>query len=273
MPFSADSTGQRHRGPSNIQLAWELPRVLFEASRLGFSWPLLLQQAPRGDGHPVMVLPGFLGGDDSTLILRRFLTRLGYVALPWLHGRNTGNPHLLEGAIRRFYRAHHASGEKISLVGQSLGGIYARQIAREFPDAVRCVITLGSPFAARDDENTANPMVQQLYESLSGHTAEEMRARMGSHDPQAPLGLPSTAVYSRTDGVASWHSCMEREGALAENVEVRASHTGMAVNPDVLNVVADRLAQDPGNWRKFDRRQGCRSWVYPKPTAVDAPGG
>ena len=264
--MAIDPANPRRRGPSRTNLAWELPRLFLEISRLGFSWPLLLQKAARGDGHPVMVLPGFLGGDDSTLILRRFLTRLGYVSLPWLHGRNTGNPDLLDGAILRFYRAHHASGEKISLIGQSLGGIYAREIARKFPDAVRCVITLGSPFAAQDDAHTAIPMVTRLFESLSGHTAEEMRQRMRDHDdPRAPLGMPSTAIYSRTDGVAYWRACMDRESELAENVEVRASHTGMAMNPDILHVIADRLAQDPDDWHRFDRSFGCRPWVYPEP--------
>ena len=259
----------QRRAPSSSSLIWELPRVLSEVSRLGFSWPILLRQAPPGDGHPVMVLPGFLGGDDSTLILRQFLTRLGYATLPWLHGRNVGNPHQFDGALLRFYRAHQKSGEKISLIGQSLGGIYAREISRRLPNAVRCVITLGSPFAGGDDEHTANPLVRQMFERLSGHTAAEMRQRMFDHDdPRAPLGLPSTAIYSKTDGVAAWLSCVDRESELAENVEVRASHTGMAMNPDVLHVVADRLAQDPSDWRRFDRTQGCRYWIYPEPSSA-----
>ena len=87
-------------------------------------------------------------------------------------------------------------------------------------------------------------------------------------DPRAPLGLPSTAIYSKTDGVAAWLSCVDRESELAENVEVRASHTGMAMNPDVLHVVADRLAQDPSDWRRFDRTQGCRYWIYPEPSSA-----
>ena len=102
----------QRRAPSSSSLIWELPRVLSEVSRLGFSWPILLRQAPPGDGHPVMVLPGFLGGDDSTLILRQFLTRLGYATLPWLHGRNVGNPHQFDGALLRFYRAHQKSGRE-----------------------------------------------------------------------------------------------------------------------------------------------------------------
>lgn len=210
-----------------------------------------------------------MGGDDSTLILRRFLTRLGYVALPWLHGRNIGNPHQFDGALMRFYRTHHKYGEKISLVGQSLGGIYAREIARHFPDAVRCVITLGSPFAGGDDEHTAVPVVRWLFELVSGHSTNELRRRMRSRDdPRAPLGVPSTAIYSRTDGVAAWLSCVDRESELAENIEVRASHTGMAMNSDVLHVIADRLAQAPGNWHRFDRAKGCRAWVYPEPVKV-----
>ena len=216
-----------------------------------------------------MVLPGFLGGDDSTMILRQFLTRLGYVTLPWLHGRNVGNPHQFFGALTRFYRAHLKSGDKISLLGQSLGGIYAREIARRLPHAVRCVITLGSPFAGGDDEHTANPLVRKLFEQLAGHTAEEMRGLMLDHDdPRAPLGMPSTAVYSKTDGVAAWLACVDRESELAENVEVRASHVGMAVNPDVLHVIADRLAQDPNNWQRFERTKGCRSWIYPEPASA-----
>ena len=266
MTFTRARFNTERRAPSSASLMWELPRVLLETSRLGLTWPLLLQQAPRGDGHAVMVLPGFMGGDDSTLVLRRFLTSLGYVALPWLHGRNVGNPHQFDGALMRFYRAHHKSGEKISIIGQSLGGIYAREIARHFPYAVRSVITLGSPFAGSDDEHTAVPMVRRLFELVSGHQTSEMRKRMFDRDnPRAPLGLPSTAIYSKTDAIAAWLACVDQESELAENVEVRASHTGMAVNPDVLHVIADRLAQDPDNWQRFDRNQGCRSWIYPEP--------
>ncbi len=258
----------RQSGPSLTSFAWEFPRLFFEASRLSLSWPLLLQQATPTDGHPVMVLPGFLMGDDSTFVLRRFLSRLGHQALPWLHGRNTGRPEQVEGAALRFYRAYRTSGEKISLVGQSLGGIYARQIARRFPDAVRCVITLGSPFAAEDVEHAALSIIPKLYKAMTGHSAEEMRKRlMGDEDPRTPLGVPSTAIYSKTDGVAAWEACVDGEGELVENIEVRASHTGMAINPDVFHVVADRLAQDPDNWQPFDGSQGCRSWFYPNPSS------
>lgn len=247
-----------------MDFAAELPRVMFEMARLSMSWGAMLYLGARGDGHPVMVLPGFTAGDESTLILRRFLTRLGYLSLPWLQGQNTGEPELLEGAMRRVYRAHLAYGEKISIVGQSLGGIYAREIAREFPQAVRCVVTLGSPFAA-EDESSTNPFVQRLFESMSGQTVDDMRERLHGTDPRAPLEMPATAIYSKNDGVAAWHTCLQRESEISENVEVVGSHSGMAMNPDVLHVVADRLSQDPSNWTRFDGRRGCGSFVYPKP--------
>ena len=254
----------RNSGPSFVDSIGEMPRVMFEMSMLSWAWRLLVSNAPRGDGHPVMVLPGFSAGDESTLMLRRFLTRLGYTVLPWLQGQNTGRPELLEGAARRFYRAHQAYGVPISLVGQSLGGVFSREIARQFPDAVRTVITLGSPFAATGSEST-NPFVAQLFEMMSGLSVEEMRERMPPVDPQAPLPMPTTAIYSRRDGVVAWRTCIELESENSENVRVCGSHSGMALNPDVLHVVADRLAQDPDEWQPFDRTRGSRRWIYPEP--------
>ncbi len=211
----------------------------------------------------MLVLPGFLGGDESTFVLRRFLTRLGYEALPWLRGRNTGRPKLLDETVRRLLRAHHAGGAKVSIVGQSLGGIFARQIARRHPDAVRCVITLGSPFAA-EDEDAAVPLVRNLFTMVAGRSAETMREQMvANDDPEVPLEVSSTAIYSKSDGVAAWRACLQRNSDRAENIEVRASHSGMAVNPDVLFAIADRLAQDPEDWHRFDRTQGLRPWIYP----------
>ncbi|MCP5178623.1 MAG: alpha/beta hydrolase [Pseudomonadales bacterium] len=260
-------TRQASSGPALLDSLFELPRTLLETAFLGVSWSALRSNAPRGDGHPVMVLPGFMGGDESTLLLRRFLTSLGYKVLPWLQGRNLGRPELLEGAMRRFYRAHQAYETPISLVGQSLGGVFSREIARQFPQATRCVITLGSPFGATEHGNT-NTFVARLFEEMSGLSVEEMRARFGQGDPREPLGLPTTAIYSRRDGVVAWQTCIERDAELSESIEVVGSHTGMAVAPDVLHVVADRLAEDPASWRKFDRRKGLRCLVYPVPTSA-----
>ena len=251
-------------GPNWLDSMLELPRTLAETAALSIAWPMLRQLAPAGDGHPVMVLPGFLGGDDSTLALRRFLTRLGYVPLPWLEGRNTGRPEQLHAAARRFYRLKRSTDRKISLVGQSLGGIYAREIAREFPEAVRCVVTLGSPFGATGDEQT-NPMVAQLFERLSGLEIEDVQERLGGIDPRTPLGLPSTAVYTKSDGVVAWQTCLEQVTPLNENIEVYGSHSGMAANPQVLHVIADRLAQPLDGWRKFESARAGGTCLFPEP--------
>jgi pimeloyl-ACP methyl ester carboxylesterase len=249
-------------GPRRVDSLTELPRTMFEVSNLALSWQLLVHQAPIGDKHPVMVLPGFGGDDNSTLPLRRFLIQLGYKALPWLQGLNTGNPKKLEGAMRRFYRMQHSMGTKISLVGQSLGGVFARRIAHQFPEAVRCVVTLGSPFAATES-GTTNPAVEKLFKKLSGLTVEELRAQAPDSSTQEPLPMPSTAVFSKEDGVVAWQTCIEAENEISENIRILGSHSGMAMNPNVLRIVADRLAQDPNNWQPFDTRSGCRSLLYP----------
>ncbi len=249
--------------PSLFDSITELPRVMFEAGRLGMSWPTLLSCAPKGDGHAVMVLPGFMGGDESTLLLRRFLTQLGYKALPWLQGTNSGDPRLLDSVMKRFYRTHQVYGEQISLVGQSLGGVFSREIARQFPDAVRCVVTLGSPFMA-DSGASTSPMVEKLFEQMSGLTVEDMRDRLPNPEMQTePLGMPCTAIYSKEDGVVHWRTCVEPDSPTTENIRVLGSHTGMAMNPDVLRVVADRLSQDPNDWNRFDTKSGLRSFIYP----------
>lgn len=259
----------RSQPPPFLYLAAELPRLLGEAASLPVAWSALMANAPKGDGHPVLVLPGFLGGDGSTLLLRRFLTRVGYDVLPWLLGNNRGAPSQLLSLMRRFYRLTQTYDEPISIVGQSLGGVYAREIAREFPHAVRFVITLGSPFGATS-LRTISPVVARLFESMSGVTVEQMRTEMGQQDASAPPPVPVSALYSRTDGVVSWRACMERESERTENIEVVGSHSGMAMHPAVLHVVADRLAQRLSNWTKFDRRCGLRPFVFPNPTPPPA---
>lgn len=245
-----------NRRPSPLYSAVEMPRVLLEMVALSVTWPALYSQAKRGTGQPVIVLPGFLGADDSTLALRRFLTSLGYPAQPWLLSRNNGHPELIERFGRRLYRLYKVYDRPITLIGQSLGGVFAHELARLFPDAVRAVITLGSPFASQGAEDT-NPMVARLFESMSGLTVDEMRELANQELESGPLLQPNTSIYSKTDGVVSWQACIAEESAHAENIEIVASHTGMAMHPGVLHIVADRLAQDPDNWQKYDTSKFC----------------
>ena len=215
------------------QLATPLFWFAFEGQRAFFEWlsyfpaSRLLDRAPRGDGHPVLVLPGFLAGDDSTRILRGYLKSLGYSVHPWLQGRNLASPGIVrERLVDRMLELHERHGRKLSIVGWSLGGVYGRSLARQMPDFVRQVVTLGSPFG----------------------------------DRSAPP-VPSTAIYSRSDGVTRWETCRERPGPRLENIEVSGSHCGLGWNPLVLWAIADRLAQPEGEWKPF-ARDGWRSYAY-----------
>jgi pimeloyl-ACP methyl ester carboxylesterase len=220
----------RRRAPSVAWLALEGQRAFAEWLSYFPAAPLL-ERAPRGDGHPVLVLPGFMADDASTLLLRRYLKRLGYSAHPWLLGRNLGAPGVLrERLLARAELLAARHERKLSVVGWSLGGIYARELARLMPARVRQVITLGSPFGG---------------------------AARTRHAPPVPV----TAIYSRTDGIAPWEICREIEGPGRENIEIPGSHCGLGFNPLALWAVADRLALPEGDWKPFERA-GWRSYLY-----------
>lgn len=248
-------------GPSLWDSAAELPRVMLEMTSLTYSLPWLAT-APRGDGHPVMILPGFTAGDGSTVILRRILRTLKYNTLPWELGQNTGSVELQERLWERFDEVLDEFPGKISLIGQSLGGVFARVLAHKRPDRIRQVITLGSPFASGTPD-TVNSLVSRLFQTVSGMSRDEMRDQMLQFPAGSPP-VPSTAIYSKSDGVVHWTTCLEFEGEQAENIEVLGSHSGMAFNPLVVHAIADRLAQPLDNWQPFERT-GCRGLVYPQP--------
>jgi len=200
----------------------------------------LLARTPRGDGHPVLVLPGFLASDVSTRPLRAFLRSRGYHVHGWRLGWNVGaTPDLIVGMAARLHALHKRHGRAVSLVGWSLGGIYARELARRFPPEVRQVITLASPF--RDPSATT---VARLMGGPPRGPRE--RANLG-----APLPVPATSILSRSDGIVAWRSCLEDAGARRENVVVESSHCGMGHHVAALAVIADRLAQPEGSWTPF----------------------
>jgi pimeloyl-ACP methyl ester carboxylesterase len=249
MTLSPDGqpTGRTLRPPSLGLLLAEM-RGIFELNASLLMSPLLMR-APKGDGHPVLALPGFLASDLSMAPLRRYLTELGYDAHAWQMGRNLGGLSRVRAALRERLAAIHAStGRKVSVVGWSLGGVYARDLALHAPELVRYVMTLGSPFA--NDVRATN--ATKLYEMLSGETVGD--------DPEfleeiaGELPMPSTSIFSRADGVVNWRTCLLRPSATAENIEVYlASHVGLGVNPAVLWAVADRLAQQEGQFSQFGR--------------------
>lgn len=243
--------------PPSLALLLSEGRALGEISLFYQALPLLLT-VPRGDGHPVVVLPGFTASDLSTTLLRGYLRNRGYQVGGWTLGRNRGFSEQLEiRMLRRLQTVHWRTGRKVSLVGWSLGGVFARELARDQPEMVRQVISLGSPFAA----SPRSTNVWRLYERVSGQPIDEIDAELLARMKQPPP-VPSTAIYSHGDGVAAWQGCMEPDGELTDNVRVPGSHCGLGHNPWAVYVIADRLAQPEGEWRPFDR-EGLRRLAFP----------
>jgi pimeloyl-ACP methyl ester carboxylesterase len=234
--------------PPGLGLLLAEARGIFEFNASLMLSPLLLR-APRGDGHPVLTLPGFLASDLSMAPMRRYLSELGYASFAWRMGRNIGGVSRMRAALRdRLAEIHGETGRKVSIVGWSLGGVYARDLALQAPELVRYVVTLASPFA--NDVRATN--ATRLYEALSGEAVEdnsELRNAIAGD-----LAVPTSSLFSRADGIVNWRTCLLRPSATAENIEVHlASHVGFGVNPAALWAVADRLAQGEGEFRQFDR--------------------
>ena len=203
---------------------------------------------PSGDGHPVLVLPGFLAGASSTNVLRAFLRTKGYRVFDWGQGRNMGvRPGLRGRLAERLDHVTDRTGEPMSIVGWSAGGIYAREIARENPDRVRSVITMGTPMRG----NLRATSAWLAYTLLNrGRNAVDLTPEvLGSR--AAPLSMPTTCIYSRYDGIVAWELCTSLPAPTTENVEVRSTHLGFGHHRATLAVVADRLAQPVGAWQPY----------------------
>lgn len=252
------ATAATFKAPSRTLLALE-GRALGELGIFVGALPLL-GLAPRGDGHPVLVLPGLVASDMSTGPLRTFLRTKGYAVEGWGQGRNRGlRVGVEDKMLDQVRRMADTSGRKVSIIGWSLGGIYARQLAKQVPDLVRGVITLGSPFACPPLATNA----WRVYEFASGLKIAEADTHHAGPLFEPPP-VPTTNIYSRSDGIAAWQGCVDVEKPMVENVEVEGSHCGMAHNPAIVFAIADRLAQREGAWKAFHRR-GWRSFVYPDP--------
>ncbi len=253
--------------PPRLFLLAEPGRAAAELGVLFLSRPLL-RDAPAGDGHPVLVLPGFLADDRSTVSLRRFLRQHGHYVHGWRLGRNLGpTAGIMAGLERRLLEVTDRQGRAASLVGWSLGGMFARELAKRHPGRVRRVATLGSPFRGPDPLRTH---ATRRFESLA-HRHVPLDELPPAERDRDPLAVPLTAVYSRTDGVVPWRACLVEPGPGCENVEVRGSHCGLGHNPAALWAVADRLAQPEGTARPFRPDPAWRR-MFPRPEAFAAAG-
>ena len=244
----------RERPPSwtaqRPALGWFLTEPVRSAMTFGalpFAAPVL-DSAPRGDGHGVLLLPGLLADDLSNRPLRTYLRRLGYHTRGWGLGRNIGPTEaVLDGMPRVLRKLADRTDGKVSVIGWSLGGIYARELARDHPDLVRQVITMGSPFGLVDSRQSR---AEGAFRSASRLHANSGRVPTREQIRQ-PIPVPSTAIYSRSDGIVDWRACAESPSERHENVEVLCGHLGFGVDAPTLWAIADRLAQPPNQWKPF----------------------
>ncbi|MDP1901307.1 MAG: alpha/beta hydrolase [Rubrivivax sp.] len=249
------STRHPHEGEPHLLHSLAEWRALVEMAMLPCAVPWLMT-APRGDGHPVLLLPGFMANETTLVALKVFLRNRGYDVQTWGFGRNVGfqsrHAKALEQKIRHL---HHRSGRRVSLVGWSLGGVFALYGAHQAPECVRSVITLGSPVSVAPEGSQSPPFVKAMYRLIAhplGPDAHVMQPRAKKLRERRPLPLPMSCLYSITDGVVpAQEATLQGDAALHENIRVTGSHTGMGFNAMVLAIVADRLAQPEGRWQPF----------------------
>jgi pimeloyl-ACP methyl ester carboxylesterase len=223
----------------------EFPRLLFRAA------DLVLQ--PRGRGEPVLVLPGYGAGDGSTSFLKTYLRFLGYRVSGWHLGRNSGNvPDLLPRVMKRVLSMHRRTQERVRLVGWSLGGFIAREAARERPDVIHQVITLGTPVVG-------GPKYTVIAQSFRrrGIDLDAMEAEIALRNTIL-LRTRVTALYSRNDAVVAWQACIDRNCENVEHVEVTTTHMGFGFSPQVYKIIAQRLAD---NSPAGDGGAPSRAWL------------
>jgi pimeloyl-ACP methyl ester carboxylesterase len=215
-----------------------------------------------GDGRPVLVLPPFGASDWSTAPLRAILHQKGYATYGWKLGGNIGpHTHIVEGMDRRLREIHRRHQATVTVIGWSLGGVYARELARIHPHAVRQVITLGSPYHFRPGDRSN---ASALYDAIAPKI-DAFLPQFEPEDSRPPLPVPATSIYTRTDGMVHWQACIEAVGPTSENIEVRGSHSGLGFNIAGVVAISDRLAQADGTWTPFESPPALR-WLFPDPS-------
>ena len=248
-------TRHTHRGRPSLLSTMLEARAGLEIASLSCALPLLAQ-APQGDGHPVLLLPGFMGSEGSLIALEVFLRSRGYQVQTWGLGRNVGfRPGHASAIEQKIRYLHHESGRKVSLVGWSLGGVFALYGAYRASEAVRCVVTLGSPVTVDAAGSAIPPLLKALYRLIAhpmGSAAHSMQPRAKTLREGKPIPVPTSCLYSLSDGVVPpQEATIDGDPARCENVRVWGSHVGLGFNPLVLQVVADRLAQPEGRWQPY----------------------
>ncbi len=209
----------------------------------------------EGDGRPVLVLPPFGASDWSTAPMRAVLRQRGYATYGWKLGGNIGpHPRIVAGMERRLGEVHRRHQAAVTLIGWSLGGVYARELARIHPTTVRQVITLGSPYHFRPGDRSN---ASALYDAIAPKL-DEFLPQFEPEDSRPPFPVPATSIYTRTDGMVNWQACIDTVGPTSENIEVRGSHSGLGFNIAGVVAICDRLAQADGEWSPFQPAAALR---------------
>lgn len=233
--------------PTSRAVAPSLPALLAEGPRAVVGLAELaasrgaLRDLPRGDGRPVLLLPGLANGDRSNFVLRHYLTTLGYRAEGWGLGRNRGLKAIGKDGAKLFARVERLvaeAGQPATLIGVSLGGIMARVVAQRRPDLVREVITISSPFAGPASATN----VGRVFEFLSGDRLTDAHVAELLTEAARPLPVRSTAIWSRTDGLVNGFNCRPEGDPQARTIEIRSSHLWVQMRAAVVRAVAETLA-------------------------------
>ncbi len=215
-------------------------RTPFEGLKFLYRFPQLLT-APPGDGRPIALAPGYLAGEYSMQPLAAFLRYLGYTVYPWGLGNNNGD---VEEDIGRFGERieglhEDLDGEPITLIGWSLGGVIAREVARLREPCVREVITLGTPVVGGPKYTS----IGGFYAALKGINLDELEVEVHARNSEG-LNQPVTSIYTKADGVVAWQASVDVYNPQARNIEVSSTHFGIGVSPVVWRLIADILSEE-----------------------------
>ena len=263
--FSGDESESHAKagsGPHRALMLLEAPRVAGEYAATR-AIDLIAPGRPSGAGRPVLVIPGFRATDAMTGRLRSHLKQHDFRVHGWAQGANIGlTDKRIDGLIARFEEIRDRYDEPISIVGWSFGGVLGRWLAHTYPDDVRQIVCLGSPWRADGEKTRATA----LFEASRRKYGLSERARPMIDRMRGQVPVPTTAVWSKTDGIVPWRGCVVEESSdpVAENVSVASSHVGMVASPLVLDVVVDRLTQDVADWRAFTWRRALLAKWNPR---------
>lgn len=237
-----------------MRSASAVPSTVREYFRFRRDWKKIKDRLPQGDGHPVLVLPGMLTGDFFYKTFRRRIAEKGYKAYGWNNGMNMGFDEQvaehLRARLQEIFKEN--GGKKITIIGHSLGGIYGRELAREFPEMVRDVITMASPFGRLDGGDAIPDMLRRIFNHFSNHPAWQGNNEINARS-LTPPPVPVTSVFSTDDPIIKWPATLNPAAGRAENIAVSTgTHMGLPFSTQSVVAIFDRLAQKEGEWKSFD---------------------